>query len=53
MAVAHRIRTGTFIVNGAAFGFDAPFGGCKASGMGREFGAVGLTQYAEHKSMAV
>ncbi len=38
LALARRIRTGTFLVNGAPAGFDAPFGGYKASGIGREFG---------------
>ncbi|MFB7498541.1 aldehyde dehydrogenase [Streptomyces sp. NPDC056161] len=53
LAVARRIRTGTFLVNGAPNGFDAPFGGYKSSGIGREFGSVGLTQYVEHKSIAL
>ncbi|MFD8073413.1 aldehyde dehydrogenase [Streptomyces sp. NPDC059718] len=53
LAVARRIRTGTFLVNGAPAGFDAPFGGYKASGIGREFGTVGLTHYVEHKSIAL
>ncbi|MEU1168748.1 aldehyde dehydrogenase family protein, partial [Streptomyces sp. NPDC005921] len=51
LAVARRVRTGTFLVNGAPIGFDAPFGGYKASGIGREFGTVGLSQYVEHKSI--
>ncbi len=53
LAVARRVRTGLMIVNGAMPGFDSPFGGFKASGVGREFGAVGLNQYIEHKTIAV
>jgi acyl-CoA reductase-like NAD-dependent aldehyde dehydrogenase len=53
MEIARRIRTGFFVVNGADPGFDGPFGGYKASGIGREFGAVGLSQYVEHKTIAV
>jgi acyl-CoA reductase-like NAD-dependent aldehyde dehydrogenase len=53
LAVARRIRTGFFTVNGADPGFDAPFGGYKGSGIGREFGAVGLAEYVEHKTIAV
>lgn len=53
LAIARRIRTGTFLVNGASFGFDAPFGGYKASGIGREFGTAGLGTYLEYKTIGV
>ncbi|MFE4693283.1 aldehyde dehydrogenase [Streptomyces sp. NPDC056749] len=53
LAVARRIRTGTVTVNGASVGFDGPFGGFKASGIGREYGAVGLSQYTEYKTVTL
>ena len=51
--VARRLRTGTVTVNGASIAFDGPFGGFKASGIGREYGAVGLTQYVEYKTITL
>jgi acyl-CoA reductase-like NAD-dependent aldehyde dehydrogenase len=50
--VARRIRTGGVSLNGAAHDFAAPFGGFKASGIGREFGAAGLEAYVEYKAIA-
>ncbi|MGO8872601.1 MAG: aldehyde dehydrogenase family protein [Acidimicrobiales bacterium] len=50
-AVARRLRTGQVEVNGGGFNPMAPFGGYKQSGNGREFGAFGLDEYLEVKSM--
>jgi aldehyde dehydrogenase (NAD+) len=49
--VARRIRTGTFGINSYAPGFDAPFGGFKASGIGREYGPESLEQFTELQSI--
>ena len=49
--VARRVRTGTYGVNTYTMDFAAPFGGFKASGLGREFGPEGLGQYTELKSI--
>jgi betaine-aldehyde dehydrogenase len=51
MDVARRVRTGTFGVNQYTMDFVAPFGGFKASGIGREFGKEGLEHYLEQKSI--
>lgn len=53
LEVARRIRTGAVTVNGAASSFDAPFGGYKESGMGREFGGIGLGAYVEYKTINI
>ena len=53
LAVARRVRTGTLNVNGGmAYGADLPFGGYKASGVGRQNGVAGFDQYLEVKSLA-
>jgi aldehyde dehydrogenase (NAD+) len=49
--IARRVRTGTYGVNQYTMDFVAPFGGYKASGIGREFGIEGLSQYVELKSI--
>ena len=52
-AVAARIRTGTLAVNGGVwFSPDAPFGGYKQSGLGREMGVAGFEEYLETKTVA-
>mgnify|MGYP003382683727 CR=1 FL=1 len=54
LAVARRIRTGTVNVNGGNFyAADAPFGGYKQSGLGREMGAEGFEEYLETKTIAI
>ncbi|MGB0189806.1 MAG: aldehyde dehydrogenase family protein [Nocardioides sp.] len=53
-AVAHRIRTGTIAVNGGVwFSPDAPFGGYKQSGLGREMGVAGFEEYLETTYVAL
>jgi aldehyde dehydrogenase (NAD+) len=52
MNIARRIRTGSFGVNGGMFyGADAPFGGYKSSGIGRQGGIEGFQQYLETKTI--
>jgi acyl-CoA reductase-like NAD-dependent aldehyde dehydrogenase len=54
LAVARRIRAGSFSVNGGNyFGADSPFGGFKQSGIGREMGVAGLEEFLERKTIAV
>jgi acyl-CoA reductase-like NAD-dependent aldehyde dehydrogenase len=50
-AFARRIRTGQIEVNGGAFNPNAPFGGYKNSGYGREYGQHGFEEFLETKSM--
>jgi len=50
-AVAKRLRTGQVEVNGGAFNPGAPFGGYKQSGIGREYGRIGLEEFLEVKSI--
>ena len=51
--VAARLRTGTVNVNGGVwYAADAPFGGYKQSGIGREMGLAGFEEYLETKLLA-
>jgi aldehyde dehydrogenase (NAD+) len=53
LGVARRIRSGTMSINGGIYyGPDAPFGGYKQSGIGREMGAAGLLEFLELKTYA-
>jgi len=49
--VARRMRTGMVHLNGAPLAVDAPFGGYKQSGNGREYGGHGLREFLEAKSI--
>lgn len=49
--VAKQIRTGQVSVNGGGFNVNAPFGGYKQSGNGRELGPHGLADFVEIKAM--
>lgn len=49
--IARRVRTGAYTVNGFSMEFSAPFGGFKASGLGRELGPEGLAAYLEPKQI--
>lgn len=54
IGIARRIRSGTLSINGGSyFGPDAPFGGFKQSGIGREMGVAGLEEFLELKTYAI
>jgi betaine-aldehyde dehydrogenase len=53
LAVARRVRTGTYCVNGYILDFAAPFGGYKDSGLGRELGPEGLASFLQSKSVSM
>ncbi|WP_039808787.1 aldehyde dehydrogenase family protein, partial [Nocardia otitidiscaviarum] len=51
--VVEGVRTGTLSVNGGIwYSADAPFGGYKQSGIGREMGVAGFEEYTETKLIA-
>lgn len=52
VGIARRIRTGQVSINGTIPG-DAPFGGFKQSGIGREGGVMGLRAYMEPKAIGI
>ena len=54
LAVARRLRAGTVNVNtGNAFDADAPFGGYRQSGIGREMGVEGFEEYLQTKTVGI
>jgi aldehyde dehydrogenase (NAD+) len=54
LRIIRRIRTGTFTVgHGSYYGADAPFGGYKQSGLGREMGQEGFEEYLQTKTIGL
>jgi aldehyde dehydrogenase (NAD+) len=49
--VARGVRTGSFSVNTFAYNFEAPFGGVKCSGVGRDTGREAVESYYELKTV--
>ena len=50
--VARKLRSGMVDINGAGLAPDAPFGGYKHSGIGREAGKLGLEEFLEVKAVS-
>lgn len=51
LQVARRVATGTVGINGYLPDLNAPFGGVKASGLGREMGPESISAYQQIKSI--
>jgi acyl-CoA reductase-like NAD-dependent aldehyde dehydrogenase len=49
--VASRLRTGMVHLNGTSVDIEAPFGGYKQSGNGREWGVFGFEEFLETKAI--
>ena len=52
MKIARKIRTGNFGINGGVLNINAPFGGTKKSGFGREMGEYGVREFFNSKSVS-
>lgn len=50
--IASRLEAGTVLINRVVPDLLAPFGGFKQSGIGREFGVLGLEAFLEAKTVA-
>lgn len=53
LSIARRVESGTVGINGYMPSLGAPFGGVKASGLGREFGPEAISAYQNTKSIYV
>ncbi|MGA0064102.1 MAG: aldehyde dehydrogenase family protein [Ilumatobacteraceae bacterium] len=50
-SIAAKIRAGQIEINGGGFNPNAPFGGYKQSGVGREMGSYGFEEFLQVKSL--
>jgi acyl-CoA reductase-like NAD-dependent aldehyde dehydrogenase len=50
LQIAAEVRAGTYGINMYTLDTTCPFGGFKQSGIGREFGTEGLSEYVELQS---
>jgi acyl-CoA reductase-like NAD-dependent aldehyde dehydrogenase len=48
--VSTKIDAGTITINGGDFATNAPYGGIKASGIGRELGQFGMEEFLEYRT---
>jgi aldehyde dehydrogenase (NAD+) len=53
LSIAKRVRTGTFSVNSWTYNVEAPFGGVKCSGIGRDTGREAVEAYYELKTVNI
>ena len=53
LAVARQVQSGTMGINGYMPSLGSPFGGVKASGLGREFGPEAVGSYQQMKSIYI
>lgn len=51
LSIARRIKAGQCYIQGSYFSLNAPFGGTKQSGNGREWGEQGMDEYIETKAV--
>ena len=51
LKIARRIRAGQCYIQGGYFNLEAPFGGYKQSGNGREWGDQAMLEYIEIKAV--
>jgi aldehyde dehydrogenase (NAD+) len=53
LAIAKSVRTGTFSINNFVYNIEAPFGGLKMSGIGRDTGREAIQSYLGLKTINI